>query len=59
MKILSINPVVNPQTGWLQIFGLADDNKVYAWSYDLGGWVENSLHADQKLNQPASQAEAA
>ena len=48
LEIKHITSCPNPQTGQLQLFGLGTDNKVYAWSYQLDGWLPNCLRADQE-----------
>lgn len=47
MKIQSITSVHNFSSNQLQIFGLGEDNRVYAWSYQLGGWLLNDLATEQ------------
>lgn len=47
MKILQITAAPNPANGQLQLFGLGEDNLIYAWSYQLAGWLPNNLAADQ------------
>lgn len=40
MKILSISTGFDPQRGPM-LFGLGDDNKVYLWDANIGGWRPN------------------
>jgi hypothetical protein len=38
MKILMIQTIVSAK-GYIQMFGLGDDNKIYKWNYQNASWV--------------------
>lgn len=47
MKILQITSCFDMKAGAPKLYGLGDDDKVYVYSYDFSGWLENSLAADK------------